>query len=57
MRSWIPDGDSELQKAWLQDYLPAVEWMRRSGVPTSDQFSPIMTIGMRGYLHKKNGLS
>ncbi|RVX75784.1 hypothetical protein B0A52_00140 [Exophiala mesophila] len=48
LRQWVPDGDRELQRAWMDDYLPAVEWMRQMGVPTSQRFSPIMTIGV-GY--------
>ncbi|KIX04600.1 uncharacterized protein Z518_05470 [Rhinocladiella mackenziei CBS 650.93] len=48
LRSWIPDGDPNLQRAWMNDYLPAVQWMRQMGVPTSQRFSPIMTIGV-GY--------
>ncbi|RFU26077.1 hypothetical protein B7463_g10261, partial [Scytalidium lignicola] len=48
IRGWIPDGDPALQRAWLDDYLPAVEWMRQSGIPTFNRFSPIMTIGI-GY--------
>jgi hypothetical protein len=46
LRSWVPNGDPQLQQAWMNDYLPAVEWMRQSGVPTSQKFSPIMTIGI-----------
>lgn len=45
LRAWIPDGERELQKAWLEDYLRAVQWMRAQGVPTSEQYGPIMTIG------------
>ncbi|KAL6241203.1 hypothetical protein RBB50_011882 [Rhinocladiella similis] len=48
LRSWVPDGDIDLQKAWMSDYLPAVQWMRQMGVPTSNRFGPIMTIGI-GY--------
>ncbi|KAK5049915.1 hypothetical protein LTR84_004034 [Exophiala bonariae] len=48
IRSWIPDGDADLQRAWLHDYSRAVEWMRQVGVPVSERFSPIMTIGV-GY--------
>ncbi|CAH0019993.1 unnamed protein product [Clonostachys rhizophaga] len=48
MREWVADGDPNLQQAWLQDYLPAVQWMRENGVPTSSRFGPIMTIGI-GY--------
>lgn len=51
LRSWVPDGEPELQKAWLEDYLPAVEWMRRSGIPVSKRFGPIMTIGKLVVLH------
>lgn len=25
LRTWIPEGDPALQKAWLSDYLPAVQ--------------------------------
>lgn len=32
----------------MRDYLPAVQWMRENGVPTSEQFGPIMSIGI-GY--------
>lgn len=46
MRAWVPEGDPELQHAWLSNYLPAVQWMREMGVPTSNRFEPIMTIGM-----------
>lgn len=45
LRSWVPEGDPDLQRAWLDEYLPAVQWMRQMGVPTSDRFGPIMTIG------------
>lgn len=48
LRSWVPEGDPDLQRAWLDEYLPAVQWMRQMGVPTSDRFGPIMTIGI-GY--------
>ncbi|KIW92829.1 uncharacterized protein Z519_06678 [Cladophialophora bantiana CBS 173.52] len=48
LRSWVPDGDPDLQRSWLSDYLPAVQWMREMGVPTLDRFGPIMTIGI-GY--------
>lgn len=47
LRDWVPNGDPDLQKAWLEDYLPAVQWMRESGVPTADRFDGIMTIGKR----------
>ncbi|KAF9894796.1 hypothetical protein FE257_004417 [Aspergillus nanangensis] len=46
LRSWVPDGDASLQKAWMNDYLPAVQWMRENGVPTSTRFDGIMTIGI-----------
>jgi hypothetical protein len=45
LRSWVPDGDPTLQRAFLEDYLPAVQWMRQSGVPTAKRFDGIMTIG------------
>ncbi|KAF2094964.1 FAD binding domain protein [Rhizodiscina lignyota] len=48
LRSWVPDGDPGLQHTWMEDYLPAVQWMRLMGVPTSPKFEPIMTIGI-GY--------
>ncbi|OQD79968.1 hypothetical protein PENANT_c041G07659 [Penicillium antarcticum] len=46
LRSWVPAGDPTLQKAWLKDYLPAVQWMRDNGVPTAKRFDGIMTIGI-----------
>ncbi|CAG8113691.1 unnamed protein product [Penicillium olsonii] len=46
LRNWVPQGDAALQKAWLDDYLPAVQWMRENGVPTADRFDGIMTIGI-----------
>ncbi|CAI7645676.1 unnamed protein product [Penicillium discolor] len=46
LRNWVPEGDPVLQKAWLNDYLPAVQWMRENGVPTADRFDGIMTIGI-----------
>ncbi|CAI7590602.1 unnamed protein product [Penicillium bialowiezense] len=46
LRDWVPQGDPELQKAWLSDYLPAVQWMRENGVPMADRFNGIMTIGI-----------
>ncbi|CAG8406714.1 unnamed protein product [Penicillium salamii] len=46
LRDWVPNGDPALQKAWLKDYLPAVQWMRENGVPTADRFDGIMTIGI-----------
>lgn len=46
LRAWVPKGDPDLQKAWLSNYLPAVQWMREKGVPTSNRFEPIMTIGI-----------
>lgn len=45
LRSWVPDGDPELQRAWLADYLSAVQWMREKEVPTAPRFDGIMTIG------------
>lgn len=45
LRSWVPDGDPELQRAWLDDYLSAVQWMRENQVPTAPRFDGIMTIG------------
>ncbi|KAJ5742807.1 uncharacterized protein N7511_011208 [Penicillium nucicola] len=46
LRSWVPEGDAALQKAWIKDYLPAVQWMRDNGVPTAKRFDGIMTIGI-----------
>ncbi|KAK4923902.1 hypothetical protein LTR66_016490 [Elasticomyces elasticus] len=46
LRDWVPEGDPELQQAWLNDYLPAVQWMRENAVPTADRFDGIMTIGI-----------
>ncbi|OJJ84462.1 FAD-dependent oxidoreductase [Aspergillus glaucus CBS 516.65] len=46
LRSWVPDGDPELQRAWLNEYLPAVQWMRENQVPTAERFDGIMTIGI-----------
>ncbi|CAI7584654.1 unnamed protein product [Penicillium manginii] len=46
LRSWVPDGDPELQRAWLADYLSAVQWMREKDVPTAPRFDGIMTIGI-----------
>lgn len=39
----------------MQDYLPAVQWMRDNGVPTAKRFDGIMTIGLhdRGFLRKR----
>lgn len=45
LRSWVPNGDPVLQRAWLEDYLPAVQWMRENGIPTAQRFDGIMTIG------------
>lgn len=45
LRSWVPDGDPGLQKAFLDEYLPSVQWMRENGVPTAERFDGIMTIG------------
>ncbi|KAH7112290.1 hypothetical protein B0J13DRAFT_631511 [Dactylonectria estremocensis] len=57
LRSWVPDGDANLQRAWLDDYPKAVQWMRDSGIPTADKFAPIMTIGigyqMGGFGHRR----
>ncbi|KAJ5122927.1 hypothetical protein N7448_009024 [Penicillium atrosanguineum] len=44
LRSWVPHGDPDLQRAWLDEYLPAVQWMRESGNPTANRFDGIMTI-------------
>lgn len=30
----------------MEDYLPAVQWMRDNGVPTAKRFDNIMTIGL-----------
>ncbi|OJK00106.1 hypothetical protein ASPACDRAFT_1868574 [Aspergillus aculeatus ATCC 16872] len=49
LRAWVPEGDPALQKAWLADYLRAVQWMRVNGVPTSQRFDGIMTIGSIGF--------
>ncbi|KAJ6087973.1 hypothetical protein N7467_006887 [Penicillium canescens] len=46
LRYWVPAGDVTLQKAWMKDYLPAVQWMRDNGVPTAKRFNGIMTIGI-----------
>ncbi|KAL3482952.1 FAD binding domain-containing protein [Aspergillus germanicus] len=46
LRAWVPGGDAELQRAWLEDYPPAVQWMRENGVPTAPRFDGIMTIGI-----------
>lgn len=46
LRSWVPEGDPELQKAFLDEYLPSVQWMRENGVPTAPRFDGIMSIGM-----------
>ncbi|QMW39194.1 hypothetical protein G4B11_002474 [Aspergillus flavus] len=46
LRSWVPDGDPELQAAWMKDYLPAVQWMRENSIPTAKRFDGIMTIGI-----------
>ncbi|EHA18076.1 hypothetical protein ASPNIDRAFT_38323 [Aspergillus niger ATCC 1015] len=46
LRSWVPWGDPDLQAAWMQDYLPAVQWMRENGVPVAQRFDGIMTIGI-----------
>ncbi|KAE8332952.1 hypothetical protein BDV39DRAFT_188996 [Aspergillus sergii] len=46
LRSWVPDGDPQLQAAWMNDYLPAVQWMRENGIPTAKRFDGIMTIGI-----------
>lgn len=41
----MPDGDPELQRAWLDDYLSAVQWMRENQIPIAPRFDGIMTIG------------
>ncbi|KAJ5699144.1 hypothetical protein N7462_001149 [Penicillium macrosclerotiorum] len=46
LRSWVPEGDPCLQRAWLDEYLPAVQWMRENGIPTSSRYDGIMTIGI-----------
>ncbi|GAB1201302.1 hypothetical protein APSETT444_010692 [Aspergillus pseudonomiae] len=46
-------GDPELQAAWMQDYLPAVQWMRENGIPTAKRFDGIMTIGIE-YIHTQD---
>ncbi|PYH63640.1 3-ketosteroid 1-dehydrogenase helE [Aspergillus vadensis CBS 113365] len=46
LRSWVPWGNPDLQAAWMQDYLPAVQWMRENGVPVAQRFDGIMTIGI-----------
>ncbi|ODM22619.1 hypothetical protein SI65_00208 [Aspergillus cristatus] len=46
LRSWVPDGGPELQRAWLNEYLPAVQWMRENQVPIAERFDGIMTIGI-----------
>ena len=48
----MPNGDPALQRAWLDDYLPAVQWMLENGIPTAKRFDGIMTIGKLavGYL-------
>jgi hypothetical protein len=45
LRNWVPQGDPILQKAFLDDYLPVVQFMRASGVPIAKRFDGIMTIG------------
>jgi len=33
LRSWVVrDGNPALRRAWLDDYLPAVQWMREHGI-------------------------
>ncbi|KAJ5734988.1 uncharacterized protein N7483_000113 [Penicillium malachiteum] len=46
LRAWVPEGDPVLQQAWLDEYLPAVQWMRDNGIPTAQRFDGIMTIGI-----------
>ncbi|RMJ26048.1 Thi4 family [Aspergillus sp. HF37] len=46
LRSWVPAGNPELQEAWMEDYLPSVQWMREKGIPTARRFDGIMTIGI-----------
>ncbi|OGE56808.1 hypothetical protein PENARI_c002G09119 [Penicillium arizonense] len=46
LRSWVPNGDPVLQRAWMDDYLPAVQWMRDNAIPTAKRFDGIMTIGI-----------
>ncbi|KAL3460070.1 FAD binding domain-containing protein [Aspergillus heterothallicus] len=46
LRSWVPDGNPQLQRAWIDDYLRAVQWMRENQVPTAPRFDGIMTIGI-----------
>ncbi|KAJ5263222.1 hypothetical protein N7478_010827 [Penicillium angulare] len=46
LRAWVPEGDPILQQAWLDEYLPAVQWMRENGIPTAERFDGIMTIGI-----------
>ncbi|CAK7234624.1 hypothetical protein SCUCBS95973_008997 [Sporothrix curviconia] len=46
LRAWVPDGDPALQKAFLDEYLPSVQWMRENGVPTAPRFDGIMSIGI-----------
>ncbi|KAL1891313.1 hypothetical protein Sste5346_007773 [Sporothrix stenoceras] len=46
LRGWVPDGDPQLQKAFLDEYLQAVQWMRDHDVPTAPRFDGIMTIGI-----------
>ncbi|KAJ6008576.1 hypothetical protein N7499_001373 [Penicillium canescens] len=45
LRYWVLPGDVILQKAWMKNYLSAVQWMRDNGVPTAKRFDGIMTIG------------
>ncbi|KIH87037.1 hypothetical protein SPBR_04971 [Sporothrix brasiliensis 5110] len=46
LRAWVPYGDATLQKAFLDEYLPAVQWIRDHKVPTAPRFDGIMTIGI-----------
>ncbi|KAL2858540.1 FAD binding domain-containing protein [Aspergillus pseudoustus] len=48
LRAWIPNGDPVLQRFFLEDFLPCVEWLRQNGVPVSSRFDGMMTIG-RGF--------
>lgn len=53
LRSWIPEGNAALQRAWLDDYLRAVQWVRESGVAVSGRFEGVMTIGNPKYQYKR----
>ncbi|KAB8075109.1 hypothetical protein BDV29DRAFT_155999 [Aspergillus leporis] len=45
-RSWVPAGESKLQATWMEDYLPAVRWMRENGIPVAQRFDGIILISM-----------